>query len=232
MDQLAQLLSLPAEASNLAIPKLLLSLLLGSALGGLLRAQYVRFAASLANREQFARNFVPIILAVTLIISVVKASLALSLGLVGALSIVRFRTPIKDPEELVYLFIAIAIGLGLGADQAIATVASVALILGILTATSWKRRDAARNALYLEFELTGQAPPESILARLSELLQTGLEGVNLRRFDTQGDAVVASFSVSCARGSGSAVEAVTEAIRSRWPTARVTFLDQDHVPGV
>ena len=46
-----------------------------------------------------------------------KIFLALSLGLVGALSIVRFRTPIKEPEELAYIFLAIAIGLALGADQ-------------------------------------------------------------------------------------------------------------------
>ena len=232
MDQLAQLLSLPADASNLVIPRLLLNLLLGAALGGLLRAQYVRFSGSLANRELFARNFIPLILAVTLIITVVKASLALSLGLVGALSIVRFRTPIKDPEELVYLFIAIAIGLGLGAEQSVATVASIGLILAILTALSWKRGETARQALYLEIELAGGAPPESILAHLSELLRAHFAGVNLRRFDTQGDAVMASFSVSCAAGSGASIEAVSDAIRSNWPAARVTFLDQDHVPGV
>jgi hypothetical protein len=232
MDQLTQLLSLPAEASNLAIPTLLLNLLLGAALGGLLRAQYVRFSGSLANRELFARNFIPIILAVTLIIMVVKASLALSLGLVGALSIVRFRTPIKDPEELVYLFLAIAIGLGLGAEQSVATVASIALILTILTLLSWKHGEAARQALYLEIELAGGAPPDSILARLSDLLQASFSGVNLRRFDTQGDAVMASFSVSCAAGRGDSIEAVSDAIRSNWPAARVTFLDQDHVPGV
>ena len=232
MDQLAQLLSLPAEANNLAIPSLLLNLLLGAALGGMLRAQYVRFSGSLANREIFARNFIPLILAVTLIITVVKSSLALSLGLVGALSIVRFRTPIKDPEELVYLFIAIAIGLGLGAEQSVATVASICLILAILTAVSWKRGEGARQALYLEIELAGGAPPESILARLSELLRANFVGVNLRRFDTQGDAVMASFSVSCAAGSGASIEAVSDEIRSNWPTARVTFLDQDHVPGV
>jgi hypothetical protein len=232
MDQLAQLLSLPAEASNLAIPRLLLNLLLGAALGGLLSAQYVRFSGSLANRELFARNFIPIILAVTLIITVVKASLALSLGLVGALSIVRFRTPIKDPEELVYLFIAIAIGLGLGAEQSLATVVSIGTILAILTMLSWKRGETARQALYLEIELVGGAPPESILARLSELLQASFAGVNLRRFDTQGDAVMAAFSVSCAAGSGASIEAVSDAVRSNWPAARVTFLDQDNVPGV
>ena len=54
-------------------------------------------------------------------ITIVKSSLALSLGLVGALSIVRFRTAIKEPEELSYAFLSIAIGLGLGADQRLTT---------------------------------------------------------------------------------------------------------------
>ena len=53
-----------------------------------------------------------------LIITVVKSSLALSLGLVGALSIVRFRAAIKEPEELAYLFLTIAIGLALGREPA------------------------------------------------------------------------------------------------------------------
>ena len=57
----------------------------------------------------FFKNFTSLTLITTLIITVVKSSLALSLGLVGALSIVRFRAAIKEPEELVYLFICIAI---------------------------------------------------------------------------------------------------------------------------
>jgi hypothetical protein len=56
-----------------------------------------------------------------IIITIVKSSLALSLGLVGALSIVRFRTAIKDPEELAYFFVAIALGLGMGASQVLIT---------------------------------------------------------------------------------------------------------------
>ena len=63
-----------------------------------------------------------------LVILIVKSSLALSLGLVGALSIVRFRTPIKEPEELIYLFLAIALGLGYGAGQIIPTT-SIAIII-------------------------------------------------------------------------------------------------------
>ena len=56
----------------------------------------------------------------------------MSLGLVGALSIVRFRAAIKEPEELVYLFIIIAIGLGYGANQFIITLCGFVIIVFIL----------------------------------------------------------------------------------------------------
>ena len=65
---------------------------------------------------------IPILSQITfLIILIVKSSLALSLGLIGALSIVRFRTPIKEPEELIYLIFSIAIGIGFGAGQTLVT---------------------------------------------------------------------------------------------------------------
>ena len=60
-------------------------------------------STSLTDKSQIS-HIIPLLSASTfLVILVVKSSLALSLGLVGALSIVRFRTPIKEPEELVYL---------------------------------------------------------------------------------------------------------------------------------
>ena len=94
---------------------LLLHLGIAIALGHVLSWHYVRFAHVLSNKRKFARIFVFIAATTFLMITVVKRSLALSLGLVGALSIIRFRTPIKEPEELAYLFLAIAIGVGLGA---------------------------------------------------------------------------------------------------------------------
>ena len=70
-----------------------------------------------------------------------KSSLALSLGLVGALSIVRFRTPIKEPEELAYLFISIAMGLGLGANQILATVVAGPGILAFMAIIKTAKRE-------------------------------------------------------------------------------------------
>ncbi len=87
----------------------------------IVRDFYMRRSFSLTGKTHIG-SIIPILSAVVfLVIIVVKSSLALSLGLVGALSIVRFRTPIKEPEELVYLFLAIAVGLGYAAGQILIT---------------------------------------------------------------------------------------------------------------
>jgi len=86
-----------------------------------LKFVYQEKSISLSNKSHIS-NILPLLSLITfLVILIVKSSLALSLGLVGALSIVRFRTPIKEPEELIYLFLAISIGLGYGAGQIIPT---------------------------------------------------------------------------------------------------------------
>lgn len=99
----------------------LLSLVIHLALGGLLslyvRVLFRRCSVSASATDSISRVFPLLTIITTAVIAVVKSSLALSLGLVGALSIVRFRAAIKEPEELVYLFLCIAIGLALGAGQ-------------------------------------------------------------------------------------------------------------------
>ena len=96
----------------------------------IVRDFYIKRSFSLTGKMHIG-SIIPVLSAVVfLVIVVVKSSLALSLGLVGALSIVRFRTPIKEPEELVYLFLAIAIGLGYGAGQVlITTILSLSILL-------------------------------------------------------------------------------------------------------
>jgi len=97
---------------------LLLTILLTLAISFL----YSRYGNSLSNRKSFANNYPLIGIATFLIITIIKSSLALSLGLVGALSIVRFRSAIKEPEELSYIFFTIAIALGFGSNQIYITI--------------------------------------------------------------------------------------------------------------
>jgi len=98
----------------------------------IVRDFYIKRSFSLTGKLHIG-SIIPVLSAVVfLVIVVVKSSLALSLGLVGALSIVRFRTPIKEPEELVYLFLAIAIGLGYAAGQILITTVLILSILFII----------------------------------------------------------------------------------------------------
>ena len=76
--------------------------------------------------------FLILIPTMVLIITVIKTSIALSLGLVGALSIVRFRTPIKEPIELVFIFVGIAVGLGVGANQLMPTLIGFSVIVIVM----------------------------------------------------------------------------------------------------
>jgi len=108
----------------------IISIFLSFFLATIIKFTYMKVSRSLNDKEHFSEIFVPLAIITTLVITVVKFSLALSLGLVGALSIVRFRAAIKEPEELVYLFFVIGVGLAMGANQFL-----VAIIATVLTVT-------------------------------------------------------------------------------------------------
>ncbi len=107
----------------------IIALILSLILAFCIKLTYVRVGRALNDKEYFSDTFIPLAIVTTLVITVIKFSLALSLGLVGALSIVRFRAAIKEPEELVYLFLIIAIGLANGANQFILSSVSTIIII-------------------------------------------------------------------------------------------------------
>ena len=84
---------------------------------------------ALNDKDYFSNTFIPLALITTLVITVIKFSLALSLGLVGALSIVKQRIMQIIPEELVYLFFIISIGLENGANQFLLSLISTGIII-------------------------------------------------------------------------------------------------------
>lgn len=87
----------------------------------------------------FAMTLVGLSLVTTLVIMAVTSNVVLSLGMVGALSIVRFRAAIKEPVEIVYLFWAIAVGIVIGAGMIpLAVIGSV--IIGVILILFANRR--------------------------------------------------------------------------------------------
>ena len=120
------------ENIQIDLQNFVISLICAAILSLLVQLFYIRYSSTLSNRIQFSKNFVILGVTTCIVIMIVKSSLALSLGLVGALSIVRFRAAIKEPEELVYLFLIIATGLGCGAGQLKITVVGIIFALLII----------------------------------------------------------------------------------------------------
>ena len=122
MEEILSMKEMQALQIDISIWGVIFSLVVAAACSSVIKILYVRYGKSLNNRRNFSNIFPMLAITTALVITVVQFSIALSLGLVGALSIVRFRAAIKEPEELVFLFLVIAIGLGAGANQYESTV--------------------------------------------------------------------------------------------------------------
>jgi len=227
-----QQISLTGSAAPLSITLLLISLGIGVFLSLILSWHFKRFGSTLSNREEFSQVFPFVLLTTILIITVVKSSLALSLGLVGALSIVRFRTPIKEPEELAYLFIAIAMGLGLGANQTMPTVIAGLLILTVMAIYKWTRRESKNKNLYLSIDWKNMTDdlPDRLLNRLNEVISKHALTSDLRRFDVRPESIEATYFLDIA--STDNLSALVDDLRQAFPLIGVTFLDQNQLPSI
>ena len=102
---------------TLDLSNFVINLFVAALLSVIIQIFYLKYSTTLSSKFEFSKNFVILGITTTIVITIIKSSLALSLGLVGALSIVRFRAAIKEPEELVFLFLIISTGLGCGAGQ-------------------------------------------------------------------------------------------------------------------
>ncbi|GFI17975.1 hypothetical protein IMSAG249_02152 [Lachnospiraceae bacterium] len=122
-------------SANLTVKSILVCMLVT-----ILISAYIFMIYRIINRNAFYnKNFnmsLPAIAVLTAaIILTIQSNIVISLGMVGALSIVRFRTAIKDPMDLVFLFWAISVGIICGAGFAvIAVIASAVLTAGLLLA--------------------------------------------------------------------------------------------------
>ena len=220
-----ELLGLTTSAP-LSLPTLAINLLLSIILSLLVAWFYTNYGSSLSNRAKFAQTLPVLALITVLIISIVKSSLALSLGLVGALSIVRFRTAIKEPEELVYLFMALAIGLGLGADQRWPTVLAIAIILAFLFARTFLLPRPLKSNLYLNVTT---ADHDTAFADINHILSQHAQNINLRRLDRTPAGLQATYLIYCP--DDTTLTALMDGLRAKLPACELSFVEQDNTLG-
>jgi uncharacterized membrane protein YhiD involved in acid resistance len=210
----------------LSLETLAINMLIAIVLTSIVAWYYTAFGRSLSNRGRLASVLPVLAMIVLLIISVVKSSLALSLGLVGALSIVRYRTAIKEPEELLYIFLAIAIGVGLGADQRWPTILAVAIILIYLLVRSYLRPKSPRSNLYLNISAESQ---DGAFTQVNTLLEQYVEEADLRRLDDNDGGFQATYLIKTA-DDGSVTE-LLDNLRKTFPDGDFSFVEQDSLLG-
>jgi hypothetical protein len=206
----------PLELSTFAV-----NLLLAVISSFILSRVYIYWGSSLSNRRKFAANFMLVTVTTTFIILVVRSSVALSLGLVGALSIIRFRTAIKEPEELAYLFFAISLGIGLGDNQRLVTLLSFVVVILLIGLARLLRQTQADVNLHLS--VTSRAPGKVGMGPIREVLEKHCAKLRLIRYDENPEVIETAFVVEFRHVSD--LERARAALQELSPAMEISFLD-------
>ncbi len=128
--------ALADQFKEIAPYEIVIALVLGLLVGLLIAFVYKRCFRGVLYSPSFATTLVMLTLITTPVVMCISSNVALSMGMVGALSIVRFRTAVKDPMDTAYMFWALTMGILLGAKLyiiALVVAAAISAILFLLT---------------------------------------------------------------------------------------------------
>ena len=193
----------------------------------LVKIVYTRFSTTISNKKEFSKNFVILGLTTCIVITIVKSSLALSLGLVGALSIVRFRAAIKEPEELAYLFLIIAIGLGAGAGQiiiiTIGTIVSLTVIV-FLYSLNTKEKNKINENLHFTISIDKKLSKKDI-DNLIKIIERQVSHLELSSLNQSNKNLIINLILILKNTNK--VTTLNEIILKNYPTANI-LLNKDH----
>ena len=124
------------QLQNLTPMKMVVALAMGLVVGLIVALVYKKCYRGVLYSPSFTMTLVMLTLITTPVVMCIKSDIALSMGMVGALSIVRFRTAVKDPMDTAYMFWALTMGILLGAELyliALVVVLGIAVVLFGLT---------------------------------------------------------------------------------------------------
>lgn len=166
-------------SQDLPVEVLALNFILCFTFSYLLSFYYVKWKAVELGGDLNAEILLYAPLVTFLVVSVIQSSLMLSLGMVGALSVIRFRTPLKDPLDLVYLYFAISIGIAFASAKTVTSIFLISAIFVIILVAGKlkKHRVPARNhgTLILEYVSLDEGAADRLLKSLG--------GGAIRRYD-------------------------------------------------
>lgn len=144
-----------------------IALVMGFLVGAIIALVYRRTYRGVLYSPSFAMTLVMMTLITTPVVMCIKSNIALSMGMVGALSIVRFRTAVKDPMDTAYMFWALTMGILLGAGlYVIALVVVLGISVFVLLMTFIKLPSATSYLLVIHCDDSAMQSVQSVLARI------------------------------------------------------------------
>ena len=166
------------------IKDVLISLSIAAIMGMLISQLYKNTHRGLNYEHTFMASLVLFPPIVTLVMLYIRGDLVLSLGLVGSLSIIRFRTAIKDSRDMVFLFWVIAVGLGAGTYNWGVVLVSTLFIMIIVAVLYFIRYGHSPNKDFV-LSISGQLPYADEQTRETILSQT--VDARMRSYEVEGD---------------------------------------------
>jgi hypothetical protein len=207
-DALASFLTVDAAGLFVLFVRLVLALGLGHAVAAI----YRRSRPMNGEAESFVGTLVLLTILIAMVTQVIGDNVARAFSLVGALSIVRFRTVVRDTQDTAYVIFAVAVGMAVGANHP--AVAVCGLVIVGVAAITMKLRDEAvmlapggENTLELTVRLALGQDPETLLAGPLQPWITARRLVSLGTA-RQGLSIEAVYSVAI-RDERSAGQLVT-----------------------
>ena len=143
------------QFANLTPMKMVIALLMGFVVGVIIAFVYRKCYRGVLYSPSFAMTLVMLTLITTPVVMCIKSDIALSMGMVGALSIVRFRTAVKDPMDTAYMFWALTMGILLGAELyviALVVVLGISVVLFLMTFVKFTNPNAYLLVLHYDEE--------------------------------------------------------------------------------
>jgi len=145
--------------------------------------------------QSFAGSMVILAMLTAIVIMVIGNNLARAFGLVGAMSIIRFRTAIKDPQDIVYIFFSLAVGMASGAGMHLVALFGTVLVGMVTYVLSFSKGGAAqRREFLLQFSMNGKPGEDAPYLETLRRYCKDHKLVNMKSLD-EGDTLELSYYV-------------------------------------
>ncbi len=167
-DTMTRILGASDGVASLTLDAYLLRLLAALVLGQVVAWIYIGTHRGVSYTASVAQAIVVMALIVTLVMTVIGNSIARAFGLFGALALIRFRTPVKDARDTVFLFFAVALGIACGTGNLLAGVAGtvvIGLVLWHLASTGFGTKPSHDGLLRLRVPSAAEAVVGAVLGR-------------------------------------------------------------------